>query len=152
MKKRTIKKTIELNAPKEIVWNVLLHDEFTRIWYSEFSAGSHADTDWSVGSKAIFSDDSHSGLIGKVIANQPCELLSVQYTGQLIHGVEDYDSAIAKDVQGGLETYRLSEKNGKTLLATECDMNEDFFETMSEAWDRALQTIKQLAESQKQLT
>jgi hypothetical protein len=68
-----------------------------------------------------------------------------------VDGVEDYDSDVAKDVQGGLETYRLSEKNGITRLSIECDMGEDFFEIMSQAWDRALQKIKQLTESQKQL-
>ena len=151
MKKQTIKKSIELNAPKEVVWNVLFNDEFTRIWYSEFSEGSHAQTDWKVGSKAVFTDNSNCGLIGKIIANRPFELLSVEYTGQLLNGAEDYDSDIAKDIKGGLESYRLSEQNGKTHLSIECDMGEDFFDLMSQAWGRALQKIKQLTESQKQL-
>jgi len=41
MKKEIIKKSIEVNSPKEKVWSVLLVDKFTRIWYSEFSEGSH---------------------------------------------------------------------------------------------------------------
>jgi uncharacterized protein YndB with AHSA1/START domain len=151
MKKQTIKKSIKINAPREIVWKVLLDEEYTRAWYGEFSEGSHAQTDWQVGSKAIFSDNSHCGLIGKVIANKPFELLSVEYTGQIVDGVEDYDSDVAKDVRGGLETYRLSGENGITHLAIECDMGEDFFEIMAQAWDRALQKIQQLTEAQKQL-
>lgn len=151
MKKQTIKKSIETGAPKEIVWDVLLNDKFTRLWYAEFSEGSHADTDWKPGSKVIFSDNSNCGLIGRIVDLQPCDIISVEYTGIFTNSVEDYDSDIARDVKGGRETYRLNEKNGKTLLSIECDMGEEFFESMSAAWERALQKIKHLSESQKQL-
>lgn len=151
MKKVTIKKSILLSAPKEIVWDVILNDKFTRIWYAAFSEGSHAQTDWRIGSKAIFTDYSNSGLIGKIVANEPYEIISIMYQGIVTNGKEDYDSEIAKDVLGGLETYRLTEKNGGTHLSIECDMGEDFFESMSMAWDRALEKIKQLCESPKQM-
>ena len=143
----TISKTIGINAPKEIVWKVLTEDKFTSSWYSEFSPGTHADTDWKVGSKAIFTDNTHSGLIGKVIANNPYEHLSVEYQGILVDGVEDYTGMGATFVKGGLETYRLSEKNGSTILSIQCDMGEDLFHSMSEAWNRGLQQIKRLSES-----
>jgi uncharacterized protein YndB with AHSA1/START domain len=150
MKRKTIKKSIELDAPKEIVWDVLLNDKFTRIWYQEFSEGSHAETDWKLGSKAVFVDNTKKGLIGTVVANKPYEVLSVEYNGWLDNGIEDYDSETAKEIKGNHETYRLTEKNGKTNLSIECDMGEDMYDFMSEAWDRALQKLKQLAESQKQ--
>lgn len=149
--KQTIKKSIKLNSPKENVWEVLLNDKFTRIWYAAFSKGSHAETDWEVGSKAVFTDDSKCGLIGRVVANKPCELLSIEYTGFLENGVEDYNSDVAKEVKGGLETYRLSEANGITCLSVECDMSENMFESMSLAWDNALLKIKGLTESQAEL-
>ena len=147
MKKMTISKTIDINAPKEIVWEVLLNDKFTSAWYSEFSPGTHADTDWKLGSKAIFTDNSHSGLIGKIIANNAYEHLSVEYQGIVIDGAEDYTSSEATFVKGGLETYRLAEKNGRTTLSIDCDMGEDMFQSMSEAWERALAQIKRLSES-----
>ena len=146
MKKMTIRKTIEVNAPKEVVWEVLTEDKFTRTWYREFSEGTHADTDWTTGSKAIFTDNSNSGLIGKVIANNPYEHLSLEYQGVITDGVEDYTSRDALFVKGGLETYRLSEKMGTTTLSIECDMGEDLFQPMSQAWDKALQEIKRLSE------
>jgi hypothetical protein len=148
MKQTTIRKSIEVNAPKEIVWEVLLDDKFTRIWYAEFSEGSHAETDWKVGSKAVFTDNSGCGLIATVVENNPFEFLQVQYTGYMNNGVEDYDSNIAKEVKGGLETYSLSEKDGVTNLSIECGMSEQMFETMSLAWDKALQKLKKLSESQ----
>jgi len=93
---KRIKKSIQINATKEKVWDVLFTDHYTRIWYAAFGEGSHADTDWEVGSKAIFADGSHSGLIAEVIVNQPNEKLSVEYTGVLNDKTEDYDSDVAK--------------------------------------------------------
>ena len=151
MQKMTIKKSIEINASSEMVWEVLLDDKYNRLWFAEFSEGTRAQTDWTVGSKAIFADESKSGLIGKIIANKPSELLSIEYAGQLINNVEDYDSDIAKAIKGGKEVYRLTEVNGKTNLDIECDMGDEMFDMMSESWQKALQKIKQLAETQEQI-
>jgi hypothetical protein len=148
MKQTTIRKSIDVNAPKEIVWEVLLDDKFTRIWYAEFSEGSHAETDWKIGSKAVFTDNSGCGLIATVVANKPYEFLQLQYTGYMNSGIEDYHSKIAQEVKGGLETYRLSEKDGVTNLSIECSMSEQMFETMSLAWNKALLKLQELSESQ----
>ena len=40
MKKEIIKKSIEVNSPKKSFPD----DKYTRIWYSEFSEGSYAET------------------------------------------------------------------------------------------------------------
>jgi uncharacterized protein YndB with AHSA1/START domain len=146
MEKKTIRKSVEVNAPGADVWAVLLNDNFTRIWYGEFSEGAYAETDWQQGSKVVFKDESGSGMVGKVVVNQPEEILSVEYQGLLMAGQEDYESADAQAVKGGRETYRLSDNGGRTLLAIEADMGEAFFDDMSVAWDRALQKIKELAE------
>jgi len=151
MKEHTIKKSIDINTPKEIVWDVLLNDKFTRNWYAEFSEGTYAETDWREGSKAVFTDNSNCGLISKVIVNKPFEIISMEYLGMVVNGVEDYDSEVAQSVKGGFETYRLSEKNDVTRLSIECDMSEDMFESMSHAWEKALQKIKNLSEAQKQV-
>lgn len=147
MEMQTIKREIDINASKEKVWNVLLDDTFTRAWYKEFSEGTHVETDWEVGSKAVFTDNTGDGLISSVIANKPAELLSMQFEGMVKNGVEDYESAGAKALKGGFETYRLSERNGVTHLAITSDTGADYFEFMAAAWDKALQKIKELSES-----
>jgi uncharacterized protein YndB with AHSA1/START domain len=144
---KTIKKSIDINASKERVWDVLLNNKFTKIWYAEFSEGSRAETDWKVGSKAVFTDKSKGGLIGKVIAHKPNEVIAMEYQGIVVNGVEDYTSGDARNVKGGLEKYQLTEKKGITHLSIACDMGEEFFESMSVAWDKALKKIKQLSES-----
>ncbi|MGZ8538381.1 MAG: SRPBCC family protein [Flavisolibacter sp.] len=145
---KTIKKSIPIYATKEKVWEVLLNDEFTRQWYAEFSEGTHAETDWSVGSKALFTDNTGGGLIGKIIENKRAEILSVEYQGSVENGKEEYDTEMAKAVKGGMEIYKLSEINGVTDLTISCDMGEDYFDMMSLAWDKALQKIKGLSEKE----
>ena len=143
---KTIKKSIAIHAPKEKVWEVLLKDDYTRQWFSEFSEGTHADTDWSVGSKALFTDNTNSGMVAKIVENKKAELLSMEYLGSVENGKEEYETEMAKAVKGGMEIYKLSENNGVTDLTISCDMGEDYFDMMSLAWDRALQKIKGLSE------
>ncbi|MDQ3551242.1 MAG: SRPBCC domain-containing protein, partial [Bacteroidota bacterium] len=81
MKVKTIKKSIDINAPKQQVWNILVEDEYIRDWYSEFSPGSHVETDWKEGGKAVFSDHTNCGMVAKIIANKPLEELAFEYTG-----------------------------------------------------------------------
>ena len=143
---QTIKKTVEIQAPKEKVWDVLLNDIFTRIWYAEFSEGTHVNTDWKLGSKAVFIDTSGSGIVGRVMANKSYEILSIEFEGVVTQGKEDYDSLGAQQVKGAHETYILTETEGHIQLSIESDMSEDYVEMMSAAWDRALQKIKDLSE------
>jgi uncharacterized protein YndB with AHSA1/START domain len=146
MEIQTIMKSVEIKAPKEKVFNVLVDDSMSRIWYAEFMEGTHAVTDWKEGSPVSFIDGTNNGIIGRVIANKPGELLSVEYDGFIKDGAEDYESEGAKATKGSRETYHLSEKNGVTTLDIESDMGSEYFEMMSKSWDKALEKIKALAE------
>ncbi|HRO43305.1 MAG TPA: SRPBCC domain-containing protein [Flavipsychrobacter sp.] len=143
---KTIKKSITINAPKERVWEVLLQDQYTREWYSEFKEGSHAETDWQEGSKVMFLDGEGCGMLGRIVTNKPYELLDVVFDGFVMYGKEDFESEGAKAVKGSHETYWLTENNGSTQLDVASDMGEDWYDGMVEAWDRALIRFKSLAE------
>ncbi|MBC7451651.1 MAG: SRPBCC domain-containing protein [Cytophagales bacterium] len=142
-----IKHSIDINASKAKVWDVLTKDQYNRIWYAFFSEGTHAETDWSQGSKVIFKDDSNSGMIAEVTAAIPGELLAVKYTGILMKGKEDYDSKDAQSVKTGYERYEILEKDGKVKFYTEAEMGPEMEEMLSEPWKNALNKIKELAES-----
>lgn len=143
---KTIKKETYINASKERVWEVLTKDELNRIWFNDFSEGTTAKTDWQVGSKAIFTDHSGSGLVGKIVESKTGEILSIQYIGVVNNNLEDYESEEAKKVMNSWEMYKLSENNGVTYLEVASDMVEEYFEMMNSAWDRAMEKIKELAE------
>ncbi|UKJ07664.1 SRPBCC family protein [Solitalea lacus] len=149
MEKLVIRKSIEIKAPKEVVWDVMLLDKFTRQWYSAFSEGSYAESDWTLGSKARFLDQSGQGMVGKIVANDPSRIISIEYEGVINNNVDDYDSEAAKAVKGGMETYRLIEKDGITTLFIESDMTEELYEMLSVLWDQALLKVKELAEEFK---
>lgn len=142
---KKIKKFIEINAPKEKVWEALVDNNVNIIWYAFFGEGTHAETDWKVGSKATFTDNTGSGLVSKVVVSKPFEELSIEHQGIVTNGDEDYESDIAKMVKGGLENYYLSENGGLTKLSIECDMSASYFDSMSAAWDEALQKISDLS-------
>ena len=146
MVQQTVKKSIEINAPKEKVWDILLQDNFTRIWYAAFSEGSHAETDWQLGSKAVFTDNSGCGIFGEIVENKTAEVISIEYQGEVVNGEEVYTSEAAEAIKGSHETYRLSENNGVTKLDISVDMGAEYYEMMSKAWDEALAKIKELAE------
>ena len=146
MKVIKIKKSIDIKAPKEKVWDILVKDEHTRKWYSAFHEGSHAVTDWKEGSKALFLDNADNGMLTRVITNKPGEELAVEYEGFILAGKEDFESEGAKALKGGIERYRLSGVNGSTNLDIESDMGEEWAANMEKQWDQALEKIKQMAE------
>ena len=150
MNRQTIRRSVRIKAPGEQVWKVLTDDDMTRRWYAVFSEGTRADTDWKEGSKVVFSDDSQDGIVGKIVSSKPNLLLSLEYTGMVFKGREDYDSDMARSVQGGKETYRLVQENGHTNLYIECDMSEEMFEPMNRLWDDALKIIKSLSEDDQE--
>ena len=145
---KKIRKSINITAPSKKVWDVLQLDQYTSIWYEEFSPGTRAHTDWKEGSKAIFTDNSGSGIIGIITKNKPYESLELEYNGVVDKGKEDYESESAKQMKGSVEKYHLQENAGVTELNVELDMDEKYYDYMSEAWDKALLKIKEISEKQ----
>lgn len=144
---RTIAQSIEIQAPRERVWDVLVQDETYRQWAAEFMPGSYAETDWQAGSKAAFRDSRGSGVIGRIVTSERPEYLDIEYDGLLVNDREDLESSDAIEMKGAHETYRLTEQSGTTHLAIESGMSEAYYADMNEAWVRALRKVKELAES-----
>jgi len=143
---KTIKKSILIQASGEKIWDVLTLDRYTRDWYSVFSPGSYAVTDWKPGSKVLFLDQSNNGMVATVAESIPGKSLIVEYTGVVYNGKEDTVSAEAQQYKGGRESYRLTEEQGATRLDISSDMDESMFDMMSEKWEKAFDRLKELAE------
>jgi uncharacterized protein YndB with AHSA1/START domain len=147
METKLIEKSILIQAPAAKIWEVITEDRLNRIWLAEFGAGNIADTDWREGSKALFTDGSKSGLVGVIEVSRPFEQITIEYTGIVTDGVEDYDSEIAKQMIGYQETYILKEEEGGARMSMTCAMGVDYYDDMAAAWDKALDKIKELAEN-----
>lgn len=142
---KTIKKEIEISAPKEKVWTVLLDDRYTKDWMSIFMEGTTAESDWIEGHRIAFTDKANNGVFGKIARKKPYEKLSFVYDGFLKNGTEDTESDMAKEFKGAEETYLLSDRNGNTLLSISSAMNDEMFDEMSRSWETALQRISELS-------
>ena len=144
---RTISKAIDVDAPPERVWDVLLDDATYRRWTAEFMAGSYAQTDWRGDSTVRFLDPSGSGILGHIVASRRPELVDVEFDGLVADGKDDTESDHAREYRGSRETYRLTRTPDGTHLDISADMGEQYYDDMAAAWDRALAVVKALAEA-----
>lgn len=137
---------IEIDAPKEKVWDILLGETTYPKWTAPFSEGSRAVTDWQVDSKALFLSAEGDGMVSKIAEHIPNEYISIHHLGMYINGIEDYDSEEVKKWAGAIESYKLSTKDGKSLLSIELDTTEDHKDYFEDIWPKALEKVKELAE------
>ncbi|NWG27204.1 MAG: SRPBCC domain-containing protein [Ignavibacteriaceae bacterium] len=140
-----------INAPKEKVWNTMLEDKTYRIWTEPFNPGSYYKGDWSKGSKIIFlgpdpETGKEGGMVSRIAENKLYEFISIEHLGIINDGVEDTTSEEVKKWTPAFENYTFKEKNRKTELLVETDINEEYKEMFESMWPKALQKLKELAE------
>lgn len=138
---------IEIDAPKEKVWEVLWGDNTYSAWTSPFSEGSRAETDWKEGSKVLFLDGKGQGMVSTIAEKRPNEFMSFKHLGTVKDGVEDLETAQTKEWSGALENYILKTVNGKTELVVDMDISEEYMDYFMNTWPKALDKVKELAEN-----
>jgi uncharacterized protein YndB with AHSA1/START domain len=149
---KTIKKSIEINAPKEKVWNVLFTQPTASQWCGVFMGdsdshgGSVVEGDFSLNNLMTFKDGKGDGMREKVVQLKPMELLRMQVVSSFQNGVEDTSSDEFKKWKDGYEEYVLSDKDGNTLVSIENKLPESYVDMFSTLWDKALAKVKELAE------
>lgn len=141
-----------IQATKEKVWKVLWDDETYRAWTSAFSEGSHAVSDWNEGSKILFLDGKGSGMYSTIARKIPAEFMSFRHIGEVKDGVEQPLNEKTKAWSGGTENYTLKESDGKTELLIELDIVDEFMEYFKATFPKALEKIKEIAESRIKIT
>ena len=138
--------TIDINAPKEKVWNALWDDANYRYWTSVFSEGSHAETDWQEGSKIHFLDGKGGGMYSTVVQNKPNEFMSIKHLGVIKDGQEQPIDEETKKWSGSMENYKLETVGNATRLTAELDGMEEMKDYFDKTFPLALQKVKELAE------
>ncbi len=144
--KKTLHFTIDINAPKEKVWNTMLGDETYRIWASKFSEGSYYKGSWEKGSSIQFVGPSGDGMASEIADNKPYSFVSVRHIGFLQNGVVDTESEAVKGWFPAYENYTFTEANGVTTVNVDLDVTEDFEKDMADMWPRALEKLKEICE------
>ncbi len=144
MQKQNFK--IDINAPREKVWETLWGKDSYPAWTSAFTEGSHVKTDWKKGSKTLFLDAKNDGMVSKIAENKPNEFMSFEHLGFMKDGVEDLESEQVKKWAGAHENYTLKTVNGKTELSVEMDITDEYKDYFEKTWPKALDLVKELAE------
>ncbi|MCU7549985.1 SRPBCC domain-containing protein [Chitinophagaceae bacterium LB-8] len=139
----TTKFSIQINAPKEKVWQTLWSDDTYRQWTVVFHEGSYAKTDWKEGSSVQFLTPEGDGMYSRISKLIPNTQMTFEHQGEVKGGVEQPQSSWA----GAKESYYLSENNGVTELTVEMDTVEEFIQYFKDIFPKALQLIKSLSEA-----
>ena len=131
-----------INAPREKVWDTLWNDSTYRQWTSVFSEGSYAESDWNEGSKILFLSPKGDGMFSVIDKKIPNEQMTFRHLGEIKNGVEE-----TKDWGGAIESYQLEEDNGVTKLNVAMDATGDFEQYFKDTFPKALDLVKQIAET-----
>ena len=146
-KMKTLNFSIQINAPKEKVWNVLWDDITYRKWTSTFSEGSYAVTDWEEGSKVLFLSPGGGGMFSIIAKKVSNKFMSFKHLGTVKGGEEQPEDEETKSWSGATENYSLDDKNGGTELTVTIDITEDHESYFKETFPKALESVKTLAEN-----
>ena len=138
---------IDIHAPREKVWDVMLNDATYRDWTSVFMPGSYYQGDWSEGSKMLFlgpgnDGEKEGGMVAVVKEHRPQEFLSLQYHAEIRDGEEVTMPGT------GFENYTLKDKDGGTeVLIDLLNLPDEYAGMFDESWPKALERLKELSEN-----
>lgn len=141
----TIEKEIIINAPKEMVWKVLINPEYT----VQYMYGCKPETDWQQRSDLLWrgAEDGKVYVKGTVIESVPDNFL--------LYSVFDPNDPTLEDIVENYTTvaYELVEEDGKTILKlkqgdfSHVSNGEQRYTDSEAGWDSILPKIKELAEN-----
>ena len=137
----TLKFSVNINAPKEKVWETLWNDATYRQWTAAFCEGSYAKGDWEEGSKILFLIPNGDGMFSTVEKKIPNEQMVFRHLGVVKNGIEE-----PKDWENATESYYLAENNGFTKLDVALGAALGFEEYLNDTFPKALEILKQVAE------
>lgn len=144
--------SVQINAPKNKVWDAMLADKTYREWTEPFSPGSYYKGSWDKGSKILFlgpgEDGKTGGMVSRIAENRLHEFISIEHLGVVHDGVEDTTSAEAQGWAGAHENYTFKQTDGVTevIVDLEGNISKEFSDMFAGMWPNALQKLKELAE------
>ncbi len=146
---KTLKFSVHIAAPREVVWNIMWGKESSKKWLSVFQEGSYAVTDWNEGSKIMFLSPDGDGMNSVIQRKIPNELMSFKHQNVIKQGAEQSTSDEDMNWEGATENYYLHEEDGITQLRVEIETTEEYVKYFETAFPMALKKIKDLAEVPK---
>lgn len=135
--------TIEINAARAKVWDTLWRDETFRSWAGIIDPGTYIDGELKQGNEVQFISGNGYGVTSLVEKLVPGESLILRHRADTQgSGQQDRE----KQWTGGIESYRLEEQGGGTLLKVAFDVPPELEQYFRDTYPKAMQMIKSLAE------
>ncbi|MFP4400355.1 MAG: SRPBCC domain-containing protein [Candidatus Woesearchaeota archaeon] len=136
--------SIEIQAPKEKVWNILWEDTTFRDWANIIDEGTYMVGELKEGNEVQFI----SSVSGYGVTSLVTKLVSNEFVlfRQMADTKENGEQEREKEWTGGEESYSLKENNEVTTLVVEIDVPPEQEEAFTERMPKALERIKSLAE------
>ena len=147
----TLEFKIEINAPKEKVWDVLWNEETYKQWTSVFCEGSYAESDWKEGSKIRFLSPNGDGMNSIIYKKIDKEYMAFKHLSEIKKFQEMPVDDATQEWAGAMEMYRLTEDKGITVLEAKMDAVEKYIDYFKTTWPKALDLVKKLSEENKEL-
>lgn len=138
--------SIEIKASKEKVWESLWKQENYRKWAAVFNTGSHYRGDLVEGNQIQFLDAKDNGMFADVTKVVPFEKMHFVLLGEVLNGVSQ-EVIYEKD---SFEQYDLLEKDSHIVLSITLKTVEEYFQFFLNFMPKALEKIKEIAESSDQ--
>lgn len=138
---------IKIKAPREKVWDVLWEDETYRKWTAAFCEGTYVETNWEEGGKIHFLNPNGEGMNSIIESKIPNEYMAFKH----ISGLKDFKEmpidAETAQWTGSMETYRLTQEDGFTVLEAKVDTLEKYSDYFKTTFPSGLEVVKQLSEA-----
>lgn len=141
---KTMEYSIEINASRNRVWETLWGDATFRDWSGIIDEGTYMKGEMKEGNEVEFiSAENGYGVTSLVVKLQPEEFVSFRHRADT---KENGQQTREKEWTGGVESYHLTENNGKIILTVNTDVPKEQEALFNERFPKALMRIKALAE------
>lgn len=142
---------IVINSSKEKVWGIIVNKKKYEAWTDVFCPQSTFEGDWSMGTKMLFlgpnGKGGRDGMVSMIAENRLNEFMSIKHIGVLKNGVEEMESPEFKNWTNAYENYTLKMDRDKTVFVVDIDVDDSYKAYFELMWSKALQKIKELAET-----
>jgi len=141
-----------IHAPVEKVWEKMLGEEGYPQWTYIFSPGSYYEGSWDSGSEILFlmKDDkgNKQGMFSRIANAIPGERVEIEHLGVIKNGEKSIESPEAIAWGGAREIYEfVAEQTNQTKVLVDVDSNIVYKSYFEDAWPKALDKLKSIAES-----
>jgi uncharacterized protein YndB with AHSA1/START domain len=142
--------SVEIAAPASDVYQLLIGPDSYKQWTTAFGEGLYFEGSWLKGERIRFLTPDGHGVTSEIAENRPGEFLSIRHLGYINDdGVEDTTSEAIRAWAPVYENYTFAATSQGTKLTVDQDITDDF-ESMPEAWPKALAILKALGEARSQ--